>query len=147
MKISVCFVSSLKIISRHYKVKKDLCERGLFGLSSLQFSALYLKPLIQTQGILRGTIDKSLHRSQAPWAAICNYPNCAWQTCTALQVNLRSGREAGVKKKNHSNKLRKSSLWNLPVWSRTRVSPGETFWATGNEDKTYWHLCDRHGHK
>lgn len=114
LKIPLCFVFSLKIISRHFKVKKDSCERGLLGLSSLQFSALYLKPLIQTQGILRGTIDKRLHRSQAPQAAIFNYPNCTWKTCTALQVNLGSEREAGVKKKkNHNNKQRVQK--NLPM--------------------------------
>lgn len=87
----------------------------------MQFSPLYLKPLIQTQGILRGTIDKRLHRSQLPQAAIFNYPNCALKTCTALQVNLRLEREAGVKKKkgkkkkekNHSNKLHAKK--NLPM--------------------------------
>lgn len=113
LKIPVCFVFSLKNISRHLQVKKARYERGLLGLSSLQFSPLYLKPLIQTQGILRGTIDKRLHRSQAPRAAIFNYPNCAWKTCTALQVNLTSDREAGVKKKNHSNKLQAKK--NLPM--------------------------------
>lgn len=114
-------------------------------MSSLQFSPLYLKPLIQTQGILRGTIDKRLHRSQALRAAIFNYPNCAWKTRTALQENLRSEREAGVKKKitATSYMLQKTSLSGLGP----RVSPGETFWAIVNEDKTRWHLCDRHGHK
>lgn len=62
----------------------------------MQFSPLYLKPFNQTQGILRGTIDKRLHRSQALQAAIFNYPNCALKTCTALQENLQPEKQAGV---------------------------------------------------
>lgn len=65
-----CFQSKNHFKAFESKKRRDCCERGLLDLSSMKFSPLYLKPLIQTQGILRGTIDKRLYRSQAPQAAI-----------------------------------------------------------------------------